>query len=130
MSTTVDMRWGPIFQKPVVMGSRLRGNDKQLAHVAALGIVERGGAQVDPVGGGEVADRDRFLLLQGDHEDLAVVGRLSAREGDRLDLVALAYDGLERLLLLRARRRRQNDGKERNGKGAELRHGSLLESRG
>ena len=58
-------------------------------------------AQIDPVGGGEIADRDRFVLLQRHHEDFPVLGRFSAREGDALDLVALADDGLERLLLLR-----------------------------
>ena len=77
-------------------------------------------AQTDPVGGGEIADRDRFLLLQRHQEDLAVVSRFPAREGDRPDLVALADDGLERLLLLRERIRGRDGGGESNGERESL----------
>src|SRR5215831_11107288 len=62
---------------------------------------ERGGAEIDPIGGGEIADRHRLILLQRHQDDFPVLGRFAAREGHVLDLVALAHDGLERLLLLR-----------------------------
>src|SRR5215471_6617910 len=72
-----------------------------LPHVAALGIFQRGGAEIDPIGGGEIADRHRLVLLQRHQDDFPVLGRFPARKGHVLDLVAFSHDGLERLLLLR-----------------------------
>src|SRR5262245_18478052 len=96
-------------------------------HVAALGILERGGAQVDPIGGGEIADRHRLVLLQRHQNDFPVLGRFPAREGHVLDLVALAHDGLERLLL----RREAIPGfghDQGSGERAQFLHESLLDS--
>ena len=90
------------------------------AHVAALGIVERVGGEIDPAGGGEVADRDRLLPLQRDHEDLAVLGGFALHEGDALDLEAAADDGLERLLFLRAGGARLGEQERGDGKRSAL----------
>src|SRR5262249_10644800 len=108
----LDPGWVPVFGKRSCSTKKLERDDDSkkshpaLAHVAALGIVEGGRAQVDPIGGGKIADRDRLLLLQGHQEDSPVVRRFAPGEGDTLYLVALADDGLERLLFLRDRRAR------------------------
>src|SRR5215475_8077296 len=97
------------------------------AYVAALGILERGGAEIDPIGGGEIADRHRLVLLQRHQENFPVLGRFAARKGHVLDLVALAHDGLERLLLLREAS--PGLGVEHgSGERAQFLHESLLES--
>ncbi len=65
----------------------------RLAHVAALGVVERVVAQIDPARCGKVAHGDRLLALQRHDEGLAVAGRLALGEGDGLDLEAAADEG-------------------------------------
>ena len=78
----------------------LRRRRASLTHVAALGIVERVGRQIDPARRGKVAHGDRLLPLQGHHEGLAIAGRFAFHEGDALDLESAADEALERLLLL------------------------------
>src|SRR6516225_5181641 len=85
------------------------------------------GAEIDPIGGGEIANRDRLVLLQRHQENFPVLGRFPAREGHALDLVALADDGLERLLLLRE----AIDGlgnEQGSGEREQFVHASLLDS--
>src|SRR5262249_8897765 len=72
----------------------------QSTHVAALAVFERIVAQVDPGHRREEADRHRLALLQRHQDGVTVIGAFAMREGDALDLVALADERLERLLLL------------------------------
>src|SRR5215831_20048574 len=104
----------------------VRGNELPLAHVAAARIVERGRGEIDPVGGSEIADRDRLVFLQRHEYHLAIFGRLPFRERDALDLVAFADNGLERLLLLREAVGGRGYQKKSDGKRAPCLHGILL----
>src|SRR4029434_4423304 len=87
--------------------------DVGLSHVAALRIVEHGVAQRDPGIGRKEADRDRLLALQRHDERLPVLTHVAAHEGHVLDFEAAPDQALERLLLLRKRRRYDTD--ERSG---------------
>src|SRR5215472_10142943 len=59
---------------------------KESAYVAAVRVLERRIAQIDPGRRGEKADRDRLVLLQGHQEGVAIFGALAVREGHALDL--------------------------------------------
>src|SRR6516162_5710717 len=74
---------------------------KESAYVAAMRVLERRIAQIDPGRRGEKADRDRLVLLQGHQEGVAIFGALAVRERDALDLESPSDQRLEGLLLLR-----------------------------
>src|SRR5262245_5072768 len=96
-------------------------------YVAALGILERGAAEIDPIGGGEIADRHRLVLLQRHQEHVPVLGRFAARKCHVRDAAALADAGLARLL--RVLEDSPGPGYERgSGERAQFLHESLLES--
>ncbi len=99
-----------------------------LPHVAAPAVVQGGIAEADPARGGEIADRDRLLLLQRHDEDFAVLGGVALGEGDALDLVALAHKALERLLLLRECGGRTREPEQSHYSGGQFMHEFLLES--
>src|SRR5262249_57769301 len=86
-----------------------------------------GGAEVYSIDEGKIAYRHRLVLLQRHQNDFPVLGRFPAREGHVLDLVALAHDGLERLLLLREAI--PGFGHDQgSGERAQFLHESLLDS--